>query len=342
VLAGTAVDLVGSPAPYDAARERIMIALLDWGAQTAAPSGHEPLWNLLIDAKMPAAFARLAALHPAALADRIPYGPTPLSAAIALDRHDVFAFLLTFPGTRLGETFGYGRETALHDAVTAPDRRYLDELLAAKADPNAVDGEGQTPLHWGVKKRAETARLHALLAAGAAVDARDLGGKTPLYLATPDATLIQLLIGAGADVTIADRLGTTPLVKALDEDVSLEGLAALFARTDAAANIADQVGSTPLMHALTRSLPLESLKLLLDHGAAAEARDHAGQTPLMIAVLKKAKVAIIDLLLDHGAVIDDQDAEKRSVVDYAQAQGNIGLIVHLCQRGSQHPLCQPE
>ncbi|MBA3954969.1 ankyrin repeat domain-containing protein, partial [Candidatus Dependentiae bacterium] len=77
--------------------------------------------------------------------------------------------------------------TALHIAAQAGDTDSADLLLAYKADPNAQDRQGNTPLHTVIKvfskadkNKSYIALAAQLIAAGANVDAQNKEGLTPL------------------------------------------------------------------------------------------------------------------------------------------------------------------
>ena len=85
-------------------------------------------------------------------------------------------------------------------------------LIEEGAAIDAVDWFGNTPLHAGIR-HPEIVRL--LLESGAAVDARNAFGNTPLHLAVADRRIVDLLIAAGADVRARNYLDKTPLDYAL-------------------------------------------------------------------------------------------------------------------------------
>jgi ankyrin repeat protein len=85
-------------------------------------------------------------------------------------------------------------------------------LLAAGADPNAVDFEGATPLMYAAEV-GTMELLRALLAAGADVNAQDAEGRTALMYASDHCYTdsVRLLVETGADVTLKDTNGHTAL-----------------------------------------------------------------------------------------------------------------------------------
>ena len=104
-------------------------------------------------------------------------------------------------------TTGDARDTRLADAVQRGDRDTVRSLLQQKADVNAAQGDGMTPLHWAAfRDDMETARL--LLASGANVKAPSrMGAVTPLFMACRNgsAAMIEALLKAGADASQPDR-----------------------------------------------------------------------------------------------------------------------------------------
>jgi ankyrin repeat protein len=104
-------------------------------------------------------------------------------------------------------------EQPIHDAARLGNRQQVESIL--KVSPQARDAKsplGITPLHYAAMN-ADSGPLEALLAAGAAVNARDGEGRTPLHMAafSTRATNAKLLLEAGADPTLKTDAGRDAL-----------------------------------------------------------------------------------------------------------------------------------
>jgi hemoglobin len=138
---------------------------------------------------------------------------------------------------------GLRGQTLLHEAALAGEAELAAVLLRSGADPDAKEAEGHPPLYrastgdvarvllaagatadiasgptramalhqaarWGY-----VAVAQALLDHGAAIDARDANGETPLRRAVNcrQLQIVRLLVRHGADPHATDRRGVTPL-----------------------------------------------------------------------------------------------------------------------------------
>ncbi|KAI8887352.1 ankyrin [Backusella circina FSU 941] len=78
---------------------------------------------------------------------------------------------------------GPNKTTALHEASLLGFHHGVDLLLAhPDIDINAVDGQGQTPLHYAVQTN-QVECIQRLLSLGARMDLRDMCGRLPIHLA---------------------------------------------------------------------------------------------------------------------------------------------------------------
>ena len=117
----------------------------------------------------------------------------------------------------VGERDTLGR-TPLHLAATyGADRSVIALLLERRADIEARDNYGDTPLHTAIASdRLDV--LVVLLENGADIEARDDFGDTPLHNAAraskPD--FVAVLLDFGAEIEARDELDNTPLEEAAE------------------------------------------------------------------------------------------------------------------------------
>jgi hypothetical protein len=101
----------------------------------------------------------------------------------------------------------------------------LELLLANKADVNATNLNGATPLHSAIGGR-QFSVVKFLLANKADINKKDVIGRTPLHMAAwrGDKATVELLLTNNADVNAltAPRYNTTPLMEAMNSPAAAE------------------------------------------------------------------------------------------------------------------------
>ena len=182
----------------------------------------------------------------------------------------LIAFMVPLPAA--------GADHRLAEAAARGDAAAVRQLIAARADVNAPDAEGTTPLHWAVWAD-EPGIVDDLLRAGAAATAPNTFRLTPIYIASEhgNTAIVRRLLDAGASVDTSDGTGDSILMAAVRSG-SLDTAQLLLDR-GAHVNLAEpQLGHTALMWAVrTNNAPIT--KLLLDNGASLEARTRVGAKP---------------------------------------------------------------
>lgn len=119
-------------------------------------------------------------------------------------------------------------------AVSPAARAAAPRAASLNAERDALAESAPVPTTLlGAAASGDTAQTTALLEQGAALDARDELGRTPLMLAVMQRKpeVVRLLLDRGADPTIADNAGRTPLQQAKRED--LREIAAMLERAGA-------------------------------------------------------------------------------------------------------------
>jgi ankyrin repeat protein len=191
----------------------------------------------------------------------------------------------------------------LVDAIKAGDRAAVRELLDQRADVNAVQADGTTPLHWAVDRDAVDI-VQMLLRAGANVKAANRYGATPLWLASVNgnAATIGMLLEAGAEAGFTSADGETVLMVAARTG-KVDAVSALLAR-GADPNVKEGWrGQTALMWAAAEGHALV-IEALVARGADVQARSTGGFTPLLFAA-RAGSIAAVEALLKAGADLND-------------------------------------
>jgi uncharacterized protein len=170
----------------------------------------------------------------------------------------------------------------------------------AAAEPDGVDADGTTALHWAVH-RGDLAAAKALLAAGADVDAANRYGVRPAYLAAEngDATMMRALLEAQADPAAVFGEGETLLMTAArtGDVATIELLLAAGVDVNATES---RGGQTALMLAAAED-NAPAIAALLEGGAARDALEATGEFTALAFAVRAGAVAAVTALLDAGA-----------------------------------------
>ena len=140
---------------------------------------------------------------------------------------------------------------------------------------------GQITLH-GAAKGASEVLIRPLLAAGADINAVDNEGNTPIHLVATAKCLALLVEDGHANIDLANKQGKTPLMTILRSYAESDRAWKLL-EYGPDCNLLDQAGNTALHLAVNCSEEDTSLiRLLIEAGADPNARNHEGLTPLLM------------------------------------------------------------
>ncbi len=151
-------------------------------------------------------------------------------------------------------------ETALHIAAGRTSAQTVRYLLNRGANPNMVDSNGYTALHKAARSNSDPEVIDVLSRAYANIDLQEpLYNSTPLHLAASHNTnpaILRSLVAHGAAVNAQDNRGETPLHLAISYSKNsipiIETLLALgadpFVVNDANVSAADLIAEDPLLY----------------------------------------------------------------------------------------------
>jgi hypothetical protein len=211
----------------------------------------------------------------------------------------------------------------LLESARSGDPARVRELLARGAAVDAADRRGLTPLMWAAAG-GNPEVVRQLLDGGAAVDRRAADGSTALMLASANGftDIVRALVLKGADVTAAKggvRARQLALERGHMEVVTLLDQAEALGRRllQAAGEGHDMV-----------------VRQVLALGAPFNMTDERGATALMIAA-RNGDLGILQALLSRGADGSIRDMQGRTVFDWAEPSAATGkfVVAFLMERG---------
>ena len=232
----------------------------------------------------------------------------------------------------------------LHTA--ASDKRFLrsvQRLLESGADPNVrTNVHGTTPLHWA-NSAAATERLQTWKADP---NATDKLGQTPLHLAVSDRDADPLerynrvvrLLNGGADPNARTDLQETPLHRAALSLRDSSAEVSQLLRSGADPRVQDHFGNTPLHFAAAHATTARTavVEELVEKGSRTNIRNNVGETPLHLAASREGEGqarAMTKLLPERGGPHHSRrqgaDAHRRCLshrqTDFRAAQQRAGI-----------------
>jgi ankyrin repeat protein len=222
-------------------------------------------------------------------------------------------------------------ENPLAKAVSENDLATVKALAFNTRNINAIETPGGMGLLAEAVDHGNREIVEVLLLAGANVNARTEGGRTPLMAVSEKTTveLVRDLLAYGANINARDDFGDDAVIIAAEaSNVGvLKELISAGARVDAT----NSVGHNALFGAARNNV--EAVDLLIKSGANLNARDEDGQTVLM-AMAPYGELATFQALISKGAALDVTDYEGRTVLMSAVANEDSAIAEFLIRMGA--------
>jgi ankyrin repeat protein len=223
---------------------------------------------------------------------------------------------------------------ALHRAAAAGSLRHCTALISNGAHVDAVDPDGETPLHSAAQCGHASVITYLIKTAGADVNASSNKGITPLLLATHGghAAAVAALVAGGADPAAKCKIGRNALFSAVCGG-HLYLLKHFYTQHALALTVTDISGVTLLM-AAARYGHVSVAEWLLQQQAAVDAVNPHTETALHHAVHRN-HAAVIELLLAHGAAVDAQTELHATSFTFAIVKGHTECARALIEGGAK-------
>ena len=216
-------------------------------------------------------------------------------------------------------------EESIHIAAKIGHLEAVKQHLAAGADVNAIDHEGNTLLHHSVYND-QTEIIRLLIDKGAEVNGKRKAanhekGVAPLHTATWRSTIetMELLIDNGADVNMKRADGAIALHYAVWFGLKEKTEFLLSKGSDLKARDGNNEGATPLHVAVWKSPNNGIVELLIENEADVNDKNNTGETPLDWAI-KFKRTELADLLRKHGGKTGKELEGGEPVVEAAQTE----------------------
>ena len=187
----------------------------------------------------------------------------------------------------------------------------VEIALENGANVNAEDENGVTALMRAARDNFHPVVLHALLNAGADVEAWDFDGRRASWYARKNKRLKDVFARTRLEVASGEY---GALLKASYGGTAKEVQIALD--MGAEVGTATHDGMTALMWAAYNNPRVEVIDVLVKAGADVNARNELGQTALMRAAYYNTNPRVIEALLDAGADPDMKDKNNIRAVEF--------------------------
>lgn len=229
---------------------------------------------------------------------------------------------------------------AVRQSVETGDLETITELARefTAVDANitkCVDSNGNSIAHLALGKRAATLEF-VIVTLKADVNAANFHGRTPLHEAATKnyVECCETLLNYGADDTVHSATLSTPFHTAAACG-SVECMEVLLKHTEdpvAKVNELDRNGSAAL-HKCAYDGDVRVSRWLVDHGATVDVRDTTGTTPLLAAV-KMGQRAVVSFLLSKGADVNTPDGLGNTGVHLCAVRCDVEMLRLLIGSGA--------
>ena len=263
----------------------------------------------------------------------------PLHQAILRGDPTIAYYLLT-DGKADANHLDFKGDAPLKLAVVKGDWFIAKEILERKGNPDVLDSERRTPLFFVHERHLNLIDL--LTGHRANVNARDARGDTPLHHNAGSPELVAALLDAGANPAITNDAGVPAFQKVLENNPSDGDVVIALTRSGADMERPDKQGKTVLHYLVTGDNVRAVDHILKKSPVLSRTMDAEGKTPFATLLeaswpghIGESKQDIIRLLIKAGADVNTVNSKGETWLHLAASgSNNIKVIETLVDNGA--------
>ncbi len=225
--------------------------------------------------------------------------------------------------------------TALHFACDKRQLGAINALLAAGADPAALDTVQWSPMHYCCRYGDLPSVKRILEADKDALTRVSTAGSTPLHVACEYGRLdmVEYIVEQGASCTVKNSQERTPLMMACRLGHAAVVKCVLdHAEIDLTEK--DEWGYTALHQAIEPGMSLDVVKILLEFGANITAKNEKEEITLHLAVWMQDQTIVKFLLELDPESVNATDTYGNTPLSFACYQNDIPMVSLLLDNGA--------
>lgn len=216
------------------------------------------------------------------------------------------------------------REAVRDGNLDTLNRLSKDFLSISDNVTKCRDENDNTIVHLALDKNPATLE-YVIMALRADVNALNAHGRTPLHEAVTHnyVECCELLLEHAADDTIQSTTQSTPFHTAAACG-SVECMEVILRHSDAPADKVNELDRqrSSALHKCAFDGDVRVSRWLVEHGATIDVADAANATPLLVAV-KMGQTAVVEYLLSHGADCNRQDQQGNSGLHFCAVRCDL-------------------
>ncbi|KAG0721622.1 Ankyrin-1 [Chionoecetes opilio] len=261
-------------------------------------------------------------------------GDTQLIQATKDDKYEDCKGILERDETIINAQDEATKQTALHYAAKEGKLEYVELFLEYKANCNAQDSSGNTPLHLAIENGHLDCSKKIMECNNLQINLTNEAQDSPLHLAAKKGhmQIVDMLLDTRADYNAPDSLGNT-LIHLAAAGSHLNTFGKLHQLNADEINAINNHGNTPL-HLAAQEGNSDIIDLLHNYNANCNLKNHLGDTALHLAVTGGHFNCFTKIMEFNNLEIDLSNNDCSTSLHCAAKAGFSEMLGHLLDQGA--------